>query len=402
MAIRVGNPGQNAAPRGPDAAAGQLSQDLQKAGFGASTNVQLLSGLLGALTGKGFAGQGAALGDRLTSSLKQFQAALGLPVTGRLDAKTLAALQKLGLLGKPGGARGVADGFEGAAAGKSAAGALSTSQDASAAQPTLKTVLAGLAQAAQSGAQGASQALSALLAQQVPAGPQDGGGAKTADASGQAHARADGAPAQSVVAGLSQGLANPGAVVGQAQAQPGQDGGAEPQDVSDPEKARQGRGGDDGEEQSDDDTGNPDGEGALSVDEQGNAQSGDANLWDRRRGHASLDEDMSAPPGHYRVPTYRGQVLAALGSIHKDGESERAQVTTYSWDVMLFKPGVYGRGQPAPEVLHLEVRRADAFDAAWSTAVEGVNRLLDLHEPDAQRVGIDHIQAALRRARVRD
>jgi len=139
-------------------------------------------------------------------------------------------------------------------------------------------------------------------------------------------------------------------------------------------------------------------EGATERDH-GGASSGEEHSNDAERGHAQLNDGSEAGPGHYKVPALSWQIAQALRSITRDpDESNRA--TTYSWDVTLFKPAIYGAGQKAAQLFHLVVVSADPFDPVWERAREELTRHLLRLEPQATLPEVEDFQSALRRARV--
>ena len=75
------------------------------------------------------------------------------------------------------------------------------------------------------------------------------------------------------------------------------------------------------------------------------------------------------------MPSLSEQAHAALQLIKKD-KSEDNRATTYSWDVMFFKPGIYGAGQKAQELVHLSVEKAAAFDPVWQKAQVNLDALV--------------------------
>jgi hypothetical protein len=133
----------------------------------------------------------------------------------------------------------------------------------------------------------------------------------------------------------------------------------------------------------------------------GNAASGDEKFADPSRGHATLDDGTAAPEGHYRVPLISEQIRLSFAAIRKD-PSLPNQPTTYSWDVHIYRPAIYGPQQKAEELLHLEVRSADAFDPVWEKSLQALARHLKRTEPDAAAPELVDIQVALRQARVRE
>ncbi len=139
----------------------------------------------------------------------------------------------------------------------------------------------------------------------------------------------------------------------------------------------------------------------ASERDRGNATSGDEEITDLERGHATLDDGSEADAGHYEVPSFASQLTEALSKIQKEPESA-TKATTYSWDIMLYKPGIYGAGQKGEELIHLEVREATPFDPIWEKARKEIARILRRYEPDSVPPSQADIQVALRRARVAD
>lgn len=133
----------------------------------------------------------------------------------------------------------------------------------------------------------------------------------------------------------------------------------------------------------------------------GNASSGSEDDGDARRGNASLDDGSENGAGHHRVPSLSEQAFAALMKIQKD-PSATNKATTYSWDVMFFKPGVYGGGQKAQDLVHLVVTSATAFDPVWQRAQANLQVMVRKLESNAPVPTVDDIVAALRQARARE
>lgn len=141
----------------------------------------------------------------------------------------------------------------------------------------------------------------------------------------------------------------------------------------------------------------------LEVDEDPNPDDRNAPAGDEdddpSRGHATLDDGSEDPEGYYEMPALALQLKEALETITRD-DDERGQ-TTYSWDVTLYRPGVYGRRQPAEPLWHLVVERAGAFDPVWQEARQALTQRMLAVEPDARPPTEDDFMLALRRARVR-
>ena len=135
--------------------------------------------------------------------------------------------------------------------------------------------------------------------------------------------------------------------------------------------------------------------------ERGNASSGDEKHADKQRGHASGDDGSADGAGHYRVASVGEQAFAALTKIVRDVSVEN-RATTYSWDVTFLRPGVYGAGQKAQELVHLVVDKATAFDPVWQKAQANLAALVKRTDPDARVPALDDIIQAIRQARARD
>jgi hypothetical protein len=133
----------------------------------------------------------------------------------------------------------------------------------------------------------------------------------------------------------------------------------------------------------------------------GNSEAGDERFDDEGRGHASGDDGSGDGDGYYRVPPLSEQIQAALLTILREPERQNL-ATTYCWDVTLYRPDVYGPGQPAPVIFHLVVDNADAFDPVWQRAREELARHLARLEPDQPAPAEDDFLNALHRARVAD
>lgn len=133
----------------------------------------------------------------------------------------------------------------------------------------------------------------------------------------------------------------------------------------------------------------------------GNASSGDEDHGDAKRGNASIDDGSGDGAGHYRVPSLAEQAMACLEKIQKD-PSVTNRATTYSIDVMFYKPGVYGPGQKAQDLVHLVVPSATAFDPVWQKMQANLQIMVRKLEPQAPVPTLDDIIAAIRQARARD
>jgi hypothetical protein len=134
-------------------------------------------------------------------------------------------------------------------------------------------------------------------------------------------------------------------------------------------------------------------------DDVGNAPGGDDSVDDERRGPASIDDDEHHDEGHYEVPALSLQILEGLAQIVRDDDGSGA--ATYAWDFTLYRPGIYGKKQPAERLFHLVVQKASAFDPLWEQARQALNEKLERVEPDALLLEPDDFARALRIARVR-
>ena len=140
-------------------------------------------------------------------------------------------------------------------------------------------------------------------------------------------------------------------------------------------------------------------DGQGRVEDDANAPAGDQDRENRRRGHAMLDELEDGEEGHYEMPALSIQIFKALEEISRI-EDERG-AATYSWDVTFYRPGIYGRRQPAEALWHIGVEKASPFDSVWQQAQEALAAKLSQSEPQAAVFTWEQMQAALRRARVR-
>ena len=326
--------------------------------------------LIASLFAAGFTGKSP------DQALSSFQSAKGLPATGQLDPKTIEQLVAAGHLSSE-AAEAHKDTKAPSAKASSATSTSSSSDKAKADSSRQQTATTTATKAgdvsvrapASSPAEAREMArLESLLAQAnaVERGVQEGKGDPTATAG---HGES---------AGQATGLKGKG----------GAGGGAD------------GNGSESGHH-----TEGPKG----SESSVGNSKAGDDNHDDERRGHASdanvddhqpkPDDDGDLPAGHYRVVKLSEQVVAALETIFRIDDNTLP--VHYTWDVTLYRPGVYGDGQPAEAVWHLVVERAHAFDPVWQRAQQAIASRLLYIEPDADPLPLDEILGALRRARVR-
>lgn len=344
--------------------------------------------LTAGLSARGFVGTGPDIFSQLGSALKALQASQGLEITGALDAKTMEALKKMGLVESSIGVAPAShskDAFE-VLQQKGA----QTTTNAPSAQPlenamdtllgAMKTVLEGMLGEGALNAAGPDADSAAAQAQLHAQG-------QAADSSDSSHARRDGFGDQDPNGKGSDG---------------GDDSGLKGTAKKKGDKS--GRVGDGDEEEGsaaegeDEDGASADGDEDGTENAAGNASSGDDDLSDDDRGHAS-DGDVEADRGHYKILPLEDQIREALSTLTRT-EATSNRGTTYTLDVVLRKPGVYGPGQSAQELLHLVVSDAGAFDDAWNQARESLRRLCNVIEPKAQLPTEEDWKAALRRARV--
>ncbi|MCC7072029.1 MAG: peptidoglycan-binding protein [Deltaproteobacteria bacterium] len=421
-----------------------LEQGLSDAGLlkaGAKPQ-DAAQGLLGRLAKAGFnAPPGQGLAPSLASVLKQFQAKQGLPPSGLLDAGTAGALQKAGMLGQPDAAaekqqKSVKDGFE-----KGAPSLLKQGE-----QKRAELVNQGTPD---------TNFLDALINQLGPGGPNEGTSATDIKgaASGQesrnvetqqklAEAKkGEGVNKKGSTVTSDRDLPTPGnqqldrgnaqgvkvarglraettktdekkrrdALAGQDPTELGildEEADEEAlEGAGDEGKKRRGQGGEQ-EQGGQDAEGTSSGgsgvgaEAEASERDRGNASSGDERH-DEERGHASLDDGSGAEAGYYRVPAVSEQCFAALEQIKKDAAQDN-RATTYTWDVTFYKPGTYGAGQQAQELVHLLVDKATAFDAVWAKAQANLTALVKRVDGDGAVPTLDDIVGAIRQARARE
>lgn len=138
----------------------------------------------------------------------------------------------------------------------------------------------------------------------------------------------------------------------------------------------------------------------MADGDDGNAASGDDDFANGQRGQASLDDGSDDDGKHYKVPNFSQQLETALGLITREAEQVN-KATTYSWDFVLYKPGVYSAKQKADELLHVQVREALPFDQVWEQARVEIGKRIRRYDSQALPPTSAEIQVALRRARVR-
>ncbi len=421
-----------------------LEQGLNDAGLlkGGTKPHDAAAGLLGRLAKAGFnAPPGQGLAPSLTAMLKQFQAKQGLPQSGKLDVATAAALQTAGVLhqAEPAAAqqqKSVKDGFE-----KNAPSLLKQGE-----QKRADLVNQGTPD---------TNFLDALINQLGTGGPNEGTSAtdiKGAAAGAEARnvetqqklaesKKGEGVNKKGSTVTSDKDVPTPGAQQldrGNAQGVKVARGlraettktdekrrkdalaGADPTELGildeeaeedalegagDDGKKRRGHGGEQEQGGADADGASSGGSGVgaeadASERDRGNASSGDERMHDER-GHASLDDGSEAEAGYYRVPPVSEQCFTALARITKDAAQDN-RATTFSWDVTFFKPGTYGPGQKAQELVHLVVDKATPFDAVWSKAQANLAALVKRVDGDGAVPTLDDIVGAIRQARARE
>jgi peptidoglycan hydrolase-like protein with peptidoglycan-binding domain len=422
-----------------------VEKGLNEAGLtqGGKSPKQAAQSLVGDLARAGFSAPAGTpkrdLAGQLAAALRAFQQANGLPANGQLTAATAQALKNAGVLGSPEDQQSLKkaerDGFERGA-------------------PSL--LKQGERQRAELVNQGTPDTnfLDALLNQLGPGGPNEGtsatdikGAAQATEAQAQnvdkkvaeakkgegVHKKGTAAEAQKddltpanqqldrgtgVGVKVMRGLKTESTKTDEQRRRDALSG-KDPTELGildeeadedaiagtgeDGQKQRRGQGGDEegaqAEGAEDRGSGGPGEEGRER--DRGNASSGDEDLDDERRGHASIDDGSEDAAGHYRVPSMSEQAFAALEKIVRDAALEN-RATTYSWDVTFYKPGVYGPGQKAQELVHLVVDKATAFDPVWSKAQANLQALVSRTDPDGQVPSLDDIIQAIRQARSRD
>lgn len=165
---------------------------------------------------------------------------------------------------------------------------------------------------------------------------------------------------------------------------------------------KRGRGGEHagGQQEGADSTGSAGDAGDGNERDRGNASSGDEDHANATRGNAQSGAAEDGA-GHHRVASMSEQAFAALAKIARDASVEN-RATTYSWDVTFHKPGIYGAGQQAQELVHLVVDKATAFDPVWQKAQANLTVLVKRTDPGGQVPTLDDIIQAMRQARARD
>jgi len=140
-------------------------------------------------------------------------------------------------------------------------------------------------------------------------------------------------------------------------------------------------------------------------DDIGNAYAGDLDEDNERRGRANVDDQDADPDEreHWEVPRLSAQIDAAIDAIARDDGAAAGALTaaTYGWTLVLHRPGIYAAKQPAEELLRLTVTQAGPFDPVWEQAVAALNIRLRRYDPDAPPIGMERVRLALQRARYR-
>lgn len=369
---------------------GGLVGQLKERGLtsGQKSAQQASTTLTAGLSARGFVGTGPDIFSQLGSALKALQASQGLEVTGALDAKTMEALKKLGLVES---SIGVApgshtkDAFE--TIQQKGAQTTTTAPDGQPLENAMDTLLGAMKSVIEGMLGEGALSAAGQDAESAAAHAQLNAQGQAADASDNSHARRDGFGDQDPN-GKGTDRGDDSGLKGTAKKKGDKSGRVGDGDEEEGSAA-------DGEDQ---DGASADGDEEGTEHAAGNASSGDDDLSDADRGHASTG-NTDAERGHYKVPALEEQIRDALGTLTRT-EATSNRATTYTLDVVLRRPGVYGPGQNAQELLHLVVSDAGAFDDAWNQARESLRRLCAVVEPKAQLPAEEDWQAALRRARV--
>lgn len=325
--------------------------------------------LLASLVAAGFSVPGGGASE----ALQAFQASKGLPPSGQLDKATAAALGAAGVVSAE-AASALANDHAVAHAGEGK----NTSTSAASTGDRVDVT---------SNSKGSGAASQAATTRAPAASPEE--------ARERARLESLLAQAQATERGVQQNTGDLAAVIGHAPT-PGQATGVS------------GRGGTGGGA----DTGGDEAAHAIDGDagdesSAGHSHAGDDDHDNEDRGDAvaagqaddDRDPDGLIPDGHHRVEKLSVQVLAALDTITRlDDDTGPVH---YTWDVTLYRPGVYSDGQPAEAVWHLVVDRAHAFDPVWERATHAIAARLLYVEPDADAPTLEDVLGALRRARVR-
>ena len=314
-------------------------------------------------------------------ALSSFQALVGLPSTGQLNTRTLQALVSTGVVSGEAAAAHTASQAPSTASNTAAPTKTSTTSSASAS--TARAVKETTSTTTGSGA-----ATSAATTRASPVASPEA-------AREQARLESLLAQAAATERGVQTMTGTPDAVIGHGE-------------LAGSSTGISGSGGSHGGADSDGD------DAAAIIDDRaagdesstGNHHGGDDDHDNTDRGDAvaaGKDDDIDAdtdvvPDGHHKVPKLSVQVAAALVDIERLDDEVPVH---YSWDVTLYRPGVYSDGQPAEAVWHLVVQRAHAFDPVWAQASMAIAMRLLAIEPEAEPPTLDELLGALRQARVR-
>jgi hypothetical protein len=440
----VGNkPTLNTGPSAPSTPTAPLSpqvgKSLQDGGLvkPGQTPADAAKALLGGLKEAGFQAPAAAskdLGAQLAAALRSFQQARGLVATGKVDAPTAEALKNLGAPPEPTAAEKAArDGFERAAPSLLKQGEKQRADVVKSGSPDTNFLDAlinklggdqgvtadrkGFVGGTAESATNTSRTDAAKEARRVTEADQKTGSTTDAQRSSREESAQQLDRAKESKVQVARGLKaeqtrteeqrRKDALFGKNPTERGildeeADEDADAGDGGDGKK--RGRGGDQqspGAHGDGSDTGGSAGERDGNERHRGNATSGQQDDGDKSRGVASLDDGSGSDADHYRVPTLSEQAFAALAKIQKDPQ-DGLRATTYSWDVVFYKPGVYGAGQKAQDLVHLVVASASAFDPVWQKAQANLQIMVRKLERDGPVPSFDDIVAALRQARARD
>ena len=416
-----------------------VAQAVQKAGLvqPGQTPQDAAKAILGQLNGGGFQAPAAAGKDftsQLAGALKLFQAAAGLPQTGKLDGATAAALKGLGQETPQAGEKALRDNFEkGGGPSLLKSGERSRADLAKNSTPdtnfldALINKLGGdhgvtADRAGQVGGtkETPTQAQTDAAKDVKKAAEADNSKGATADAkktsadnAQQQLDRAHRDPKLQVARGLkaestrTEEQRRKNSLQGKDATELGildEEADEDAVEGDGGEGSRKGKGGDQS-------GGGHDAEGAdlaggtagKDGEEkgQGNASSGLDEDGNPIRGHASIDDGSDDEAGHYQVGSLSEQAFTALAEIKMD-QSASNKATTYSWDVMFFKPGIYGPGQKADDLVHLVVQEATAFDPVWQRAQANLQAMIRRVDREGDVPTLDDIVGALRQARARD
>jgi hypothetical protein len=132
----------------------------------------------------------------------------------------------------------------------------------------------------------------------------------------------------------------------------------------------------------------------------GNAVAGERAEQRPERGYANRDDDDADDAARFwEVPSVHDQIESTWSTIVRDDDGRGP--ATYGWVVVLHRPGIYAAGQPAEEILKLEVRHAGPFDPVWDEAVTALTARLVRHDGSATTISRERLALALRHARYR-